>query len=122
MFPLRRFWKNITPEPANRQAAAKRRSRTGFRPHLEPLEDRLAPATHVWSGAFSSLWSDDRNWSSGGSPYGDGGDAVVLLFPSSGVARFTSTHDRQEVVRVSSLIFFGGDGFTVNGNSITLLG
>jgi len=96
-----RFRKN-SPQPSTaRRAAVKRRPQSQFRPRLELLEDRLAPAAHVWSGAFSSLWSDVRNWSIGGSPYGD--NNAVLVFPESNVARFTSTHDIPVTVNITGI-------------------
>src|SRR5262245_12896576 len=95
MLPFLRFWKNVRRGPTTRRTPVKRRSWTRFRPHPEPLEDRLAPALHIWSGAVSSLWSDARNWSQGGSPYGD--PDALLGFPPN-ATRFISTHDRPETV------------------------
>jgi autotransporter-associated beta strand protein len=59
---------------------------------LELLEERAAPATHVWSGAFSNLMSDDRNWSSGGHPVTGEGGAIVLVFPNT-AKQFNVTDD-----------------------------
>ena len=43
---------------------ATKRPRHGFRPRLEALETRLAPAISTWDGGshFSSRWSDAANW------------------------------------------------------------
>jgi hypothetical protein len=55
MFPFLRFGKNARHGPPPRRAPARGRPPTRFRPHLEPLEDRLAPATLTWTGAASEL-------------------------------------------------------------------
>jgi autotransporter-associated beta strand protein len=92
---------------------------TRFRPQLESLEDRLAPATHVWSGAVSELWSDYHNWSSGGSPVGD--LAPILVFPAgSEVARFTSKNDTSDLSMDINQIEFDGEGYDLTGNSFKL--
>jgi autotransporter-associated beta strand protein len=93
--------------------------RPSSRPHLELLEDRLAPATHVWSGAVSSLWSDARNWSEGGHPYGD--PNANLFFPSGIDGSLTSTHNRPETPLIAS-ITIDGDGYTLNGGPISITG
>src|SRR5262249_40922516 len=61
------------------------RVRRGFaRPFLEALEDRWAPATHVWSGlGTNALWSTPQNWSSGGVP-GLNEPNLILQFPLFG--------------------------------------
>ena len=69
--------------------------------------------------AFSTLWSDPRNWSSGGSPYGD--PNATLEFPASSVARFTSTHDRPGTVPILQIVL-QSEGYTLNGNPINKLG
>jgi hypothetical protein len=78
---------------------------------VEVLEDRLAPVTHTWSGAASSLWSDAGNWIEYVSPAGD--PSPDLVFPSSGVTNFTSTDDLPGSTPIGS-IRFDGSGFIVN--------
>jgi autotransporter-associated beta strand protein len=70
---------------------------------LEQLETRLTPATHVWSGATSTLWSVNGNWSSGGSPAGD--SSPDLIFPASGVTRYTSKDDLAASTAIKSITF-----------------
>jgi autotransporter-associated beta strand protein len=114
---MRNWWKKLRNRPQRtRTGGAKPLRRRRFTHHLslEPLEDRLAPANHVWQGAFSSSWSDDRNWIEGGSPYGD--RDAFLIFPASDVARLTSTHDGPETHL--SGIRFERAGYTVNGGPI----
>src|SRR5262245_9654591 len=114
----RRPCKSSPQQSTRRREAVRCRLPTQCRPHLEPLEDRLTPANHVWQGAFSSLWSDARNWSSGGSP--DGDTVATLEFPSSNVARFTSPHDRPETVNILQMVLHS-DGYTLNGGPIARL-
>jgi autotransporter-associated beta strand protein len=97
---------------------------TACRPRLETFEDRVAPATHTWSGAVSQLWSDSRNWREGTTPYGD--SLADLVFPSSGVSNFTSQDDHGGNTNIDS-IQFNGSGFIVNYKpgspaSLTLFG
>jgi len=82
----------------------KRQQERHYRPQLEILEDRLTPANHVWSGAFSDLWLDPRNWSSGGSPAGDPNPALV--FPSS-FLRLQSTDDLPGQTNIAGMAIYG---------------
>jgi autotransporter-associated beta strand protein len=89
------------------------------RPRLEVLEDRLVPATHVWSGAsagHSENWSDPRNWSSGGSPGGD--PSATLVFPDH-VSNLNSYNDDpfEDSFSVESIKFLGS-GYYISGYPI----
>jgi autotransporter-associated beta strand protein len=95
--------------PRNRRPARSPRSRPLT---LEQLETRLTPATHIWSGAVSDLWSVSGNWSSGGSPSGD--SSPDLIFPSSGVTRYTSRDDLSGSIAIHS-IQFNDRGFDLVG-------
>src|SRR5438046_3008316 len=68
---------------------------------LEALEDRLAPAIHVWTGAVSGSWANNANWS-GGSPAGD--NSADLVFPSNG-ANFSTTNDIATAFSVQTITF-----------------
>jgi autotransporter-associated beta strand protein len=57
----------------------------------------------VWSGAASTLWSVNGNWSSGGSPAGDSN--ADLVFPASGVTRYTSKDDLALSTAIHSIAF-----------------
>ena len=52
-----------------------------YRPQLERLEDRLPPATHIWTGAdagkFGFLWSVAGNWTGGVPTTGEVGGTIV---------------------------------------------
>jgi autotransporter-associated beta strand protein len=96
---------------------ARGRPKPRFRAHLEPLEGRLAPATHVWNGLSSDSWSDPGNWGQGGSPYGD--RDAVLVFPASNVRSLNSINDGPPETHLSG-IRFERDGYTVSGGPIQL--
>jgi autotransporter-associated beta strand protein len=109
----------FTPSRCGRNRRPARRARS--RPlTLEQLETRLTPATHVWSGAVSDLWSVAGNWSSGGSPVGD--LSPDLVFPASGVTRFTSKDDLALDTVIHSIQFNdrGYDLTATAGNRIKL--
>src|SRR5438309_2193170 len=79
----------------NRRKSGKSASQTRprrARLNLEALEDRATPATHVWSGAASSLMSLDANWSLGGHPVNGEAGPIVLVFPNT-ATRFQVTDD-----------------------------
>ncbi|MFO0841496.1 MAG: autotransporter-associated beta strand repeat-containing protein [Gemmataceae bacterium] len=64
--------------PSRRSPAGARRG-----PGLESLEDRLAPATHTWTGASGTdlNWGTAGNWTGGAPANGEGGP-IVLNFPA----------------------------------------
>jgi hypothetical protein len=77
-------------------------------------------ATHTWTGATSSFWSDSSNWI-GGSPAGD--PVADLVFPAV-VTRLTSTNDIPGVSYINS-ITFSAAGYNVGavaGSSLALAG
>src|SRR5437870_281774 len=46
--------------------------------HLEELEDRTVPATHIWSGATSGgVWSTAANWNGGKPTNNEVGGTIV---------------------------------------------
>ena len=55
--------------------------RNACRLTLEPLESRLAPAVHIWTGAPNGLWSLSSNWSGGAPTVAETG--IQLVFPAS---------------------------------------
>ena len=104
--------------PSPRGCGTRAGRRSGFRPALEALEDRLTPTSHQWTGAVSEAWSDPGNWA-GGSPVGD--SSAVLIFPTS-ATRFTSLND-QASIPVQEIDIFGSGyviGTTAVGNRIAL--
>src|SRR5262249_52899907 len=98
----------------------RRRHNTRRRPQLEVLEDRLAPASHTWTGASATTnaWSDPANWA-GGRPGVGGGTHIDLIFPA-GAPQATNNNDL--VGLTIERIDLQGGGYTLNGNQITLGG
>src|SRR5262245_41444283 len=92
----------------SRRASANLR-RTSRRPRLDALEDRLAPAIHIWTGNVSSSWSNALNWD-GGSPAGD--PNAVLIFPSN-AQRFISTNNFPGSISIQEIQIFGS-GYTID--------
>jgi autotransporter-associated beta strand protein len=130
MSPFLRLWTNARHASATRQAAAKRRPRARFRPHLEPLEDRLAPATLTWTGAAGNfLWSDPRNWAEGTTPYDYNNvyDLIFPLNPQPGHYGGLSVHDDPDLPfqrhrpLISSITFLGPD-YIIAGGDLTFVG
>lgn len=89
----------------------------------EPLEARIAPATHTWTGAGAdNLWSNAANWT-GGSPATDVSGNIDLIFPTN-AAQLVVQNDIAALV-VDSITFnaAGGtsaNGYTLNGNTFTI--
>jgi autotransporter-associated beta strand protein len=83
---------------------------------LEPLEDRLAPAVHTWTGAVDGSWANDANWL-GGSPAGD--MSADLVF-SSNAMNFINTNDITTPFGVQSITFSGDTSYTIGGNPLSL--
>lgn len=75
-------------------------------------------ASHTWSGAVNSLWSNAGNWSAGGAPQlAEAG--ITLTFPA-GATRYTSTNN------IGNLAIDGitvsGNNYKIGGSAITLTG
>src|SRR5262249_28951577 len=48
------------------------------RPRIEAREDRLVPATHIWTGAGDGIhWSDNNNWNGGAPTTAEFGGTIV---------------------------------------------
>lgn len=73
---------------------------------VEPLESRIAPATHVWTGlGTDNLWSNSQNWTNG-APDSDLSGDVDLVFSTNliNTAQLTTFNDIPSLV-VDSIIF-----------------
>ena len=80
---LRRVW---TARASRKRAqGSKRRDshRSTFRPLVDLLEDRLAPAAVLWSAPAGGNWDNPGNWSSGKVP--SSGDDVTINTPAPAV-------------------------------------
>jgi autotransporter-associated beta strand protein len=100
---------------SSRHSAGRTRMKVYRRLQLEWLENRLAPATHTWTGAASTLWSNAANWT-GGSPAGD--TDAMLVFPA-GAMNLTNSNDLSGLT-ITSISFTGSDNYTISGIGITL--
>src|SRR6266404_3110134 len=114
-FPSWRRWLKVQLETSQRRRQASARAKPYRRLRLEPLEDRLAPATHTWTGAANSLWSNNANWV-GGSPMGD--PNADLVFPPNSQNELTCTNDISGLTIRS--ITFSGDSYQISGTGIAL--
>jgi autotransporter-associated beta strand protein len=94
------------------------RGKRGRPPRLEVLEDRRAPATHIWTGAVSGLWSNPSNWS-GGAP--STAETNVILDFTSGTAHNPNNTNDIAGLTVQA-IEFAGLNYTLGANAITLAG
>jgi autotransporter-associated beta strand protein len=100
-----------------------------YQPRVESLEERLAPAIQIWTGAAAGNpnWSAGANWASGVAP--SSGDA--LIFPTSAAQTLTN-NDLPSGTSFASLTFLGPNatpsntsiqaGYSISGNSFTVVG
>jgi autotransporter-associated beta strand protein len=110
----------------NRKHRTKRRS-TAVRPRtpscrlvLESLEERLAPATYIWSGgggATNNKWSLGANWVGGIAPSGSATTLDDLVFDTRAANRLTQ-NDLANATFNS--ITISASGYTLKGNALTL--
>src|SRR5262249_4559500 len=100
--------------PARR---ARAQARPTFRPGLDfVLEERLAPATRLWTGAGADgNWSTGPNWAGGVAPVG-GDDRV---FPSGARQMAASNNDLTAGTPFNSVSVYAS-GYTFTGNAIAL--
>ena len=83
------------------------------RPRLEILEERLAPAIRVWTGAGGdNLWSNPANWDTGVPQNSDD-----LQFPAT--SALISNNDLTDI-SMNSITFTTGSGYTLVGNSLPI--
>src|SRR5437870_5006033 len=81
--------------------------RRAYRPRLEPLEDRCAPAVLTWTCGFANFgnhWSVGSNWDLGRVPE----DRDALLFLDNGGLSPESVNDIQNII--INQIFIRGRG------------
>jgi fibronectin-binding autotransporter adhesin len=92
------------------------RSRATSRPAFEHLEDRVVPATRVWSGlGVDSNWQTAANWAGSVAP--SAGDDLV--FPGGAAQAATSNNDFAGGTSFRS-ITLDGAGYTLSGNAVVL--
>jgi hypothetical protein len=89
-----------------------------FKPQLERFEDRMVPATHIWTGAAGSSWLNPGDWL-GGSPFGDPSPHVV--FPAMAVQRVVHL-DTPAPQPIASLEFDAGSYLVFGAQSLVFRG
>jgi len=99
-----------------KSADCRRRGMASRKLSLEVLENRLVPATHIWTGQVSDRWSDQGNWT-GGTPAGD--PSAVLQFPASAANHVNNNNDLPGLT-VDSIVFSQGNGYVLGGLPIIL--
>jgi autotransporter-associated beta strand protein len=111
----------------SRARASARRPRNSFRPQAEALEDRLAPATFIWTDlGGGGNFANANNWSNAatGAP-GTPGNGDSLVFPLNGPsAPGTVTDDIPGTTNFNTITFLS-DGWTINaagGSTVGLTG
>lgn len=108
---LRIIWGEWLGRGTRRRGSAARR---GHRPAIEGLEQRIALATDVWTGAVSGSWSTAGNWSTGVAPLvGDN-----LVFPAT-ASNLTNNNDFPGGTTFGSITIQGA-GYNFSGNTLSL--
>src|SRR5262249_13437641 len=102
---------------AMRQAGGGSFKYTGRRTlHLEPLESRLNPSLHTWTGgggASSIVWSDPRNWNAAGPPAGDANADIVFPVVGTG-GSYSSRDDLTALLPIHSVQFTSLGGVSLD--------
>src|SRR5690348_4081468 len=92
-----------------RNAPRRRFRRSFFRPALEHLERRLAPAAVQWTGGAGTLnWTDAKNWSTQALP-GSGDDVTINIGVNGPIAIASGTQSVGSIAdTTASLTLSGG--------------
>src|SRR5439155_2861214 len=98
------------------------RNKLRYRLSLEHLEDRLAPATFIWTGAGGNPnWSTGANWFGGIAPSGSAATLDDLVFPAGPNVKITRNDLSAPTFNSISI---SGTGYTLDSipgrNQITL--
>jgi autotransporter-associated beta strand protein len=109
------FFINTFPKWLQRKArpvvkdTGKSKRRSSFRLQPEALEDRLAPANAVWTGAMNNLWSVGGNWSGGTGPGGapDAND-VAVFDTTRGGTNASSSIDTSYMIQGIQILHYTG--------------
>jgi autotransporter-associated beta strand protein len=120
MFSINTFrkWLQRKSRPVVKDSGKSKR-RPSFRLQPEALEDRLAPANAVWTGAMSNLWSVGGNWNGGTGPGGTPGANDVAVFNTTGGGtNASSTIDTSFVIQGIQILNYTGT--ITNTASLTL--
>lgn len=90
-----------------------------FRLSVETLEDRLAPATFIWTGGGANTnWSTAANWQGGIAPSA-ASPLADLVFDNRGAGSLISNNNINNLT-VNSIQIANLSNYTLTGNQITL--
>ena len=122
MFSINTFrkWLKRKSRPVVKDPGKSKR-RSSFRLQPEALEDRLAPANAVWTGAMSNLWSAGGNWSGGTGTGGIPGANDVAVFDNTqvGGSNANSTIDTPFTIQGIQLLHYTGTITNTAGLTLT---
>src|SRR6185369_8016774 len=86
-----------------------------FASGIEPLESRIAPATHIWIGpASGGLWNNAANWNGGVPATGEGGGTIVQFDGN------ISSTDNIAGLIVNEIHFTAGGNTILGAGGVTL--
>jgi autotransporter-associated beta strand protein len=112
LFSWTRWLRSLRPQ----KVKTLRKRDTSLR--LEALENRLAPATFIWSGmGLTNKWSNGANWFGGIAPTGSAATLDSIVF-QAGSGNTTNVNDLAGATFGS--ITFSGSGYSISGNAIAL--
>ena len=102
--------KSARQQPANRRRLA-----------FEPLEDRVTPATFIWTGGgTNSNWSTGANWQGGVAPTSLANPDLVFSLALTPISERTTTNDLTNLT--VKAITISAPNYTLNGNKVLLDG
>src|SRR5262245_3389651 len=80
---------------------------------LDELESRLAPASFIWDGSSSGLWSDPQNWNNNPANTNAPGNGDDVVFPA-GAQNLANTNDI-DGLQLNS-IAISGNGYSLGSS------
>src|ERR1017187_1443643 len=92
-----------------------------YRLCLETLEDRLAPAQFIWTGAGGDTnWSTPLNWQGNAAPSSSSpGNLADLVFGNAGLGHLTTINDLNGLL-VNSVQISNLNNYNITGHLVTL--
>src|SRR2546430_987569 len=116
-----RTWLRRLANPKSRASGRRRPTLPGKLPRrlqLEFLEERLAPALHIWTGAIDNLWSKPGNWGFLQGAPTPGDLTQELRFPA-GAQHSSNLNDIQNLT--VQTIVLSGTGYVLDGAPLVQL-